>query len=240
MLLPFTPRFITLTLFTVTSIACLLMIMSGFQYPIALCGLVVSGAFVLLGTRDLMQKRHAILRNYPIAAHLRFMLEAVRPEMRQYFFEDEKSGMPFARDKRAIVYQRAKLQLDKRPFGTSYDVYADGFEWLNHSMSPQEVSSKPMRIEVGDQNGARPYSASLFNISAMSFGALSPNAIRALNRGPKSAASPTTPAKADLAAIIAKARATLFGKSGRAISAHAMPTVPSAVRGSRRPRPMSR
>jgi glutamate synthase domain-containing protein 2 len=183
MLLLFTPRFITLTLFTLTSIACLLMIIGGFQYPIALCGLVVSGAFVLLGTHDLMQKRHAILRNYPIAAHLRFMLEAVRPEMRQYFFEDEKLGMPFARDKRAIVYQRAKLQLDKRPFGTSYDVYADGFEWLNHSMSPQEVSSNPMRIEVGDQNGARPYSASLFNISAMSFGALSPNAILALNRG---------------------------------------------------------
>ena len=77
-----------------------------------------------------------MLRNYPIAAHLRFILEAIRPEMRQYFFEGEKDGMPFSRDQRAVVYQRAKDALDMRPFGTNYDVYAPGYEWINHSIAP--------------------------------------------------------------------------------------------------------
>src|SRR4051812_26368086 len=85
------------------------------QNPVLLATLVIGGALSLLGVRDLLQKRHAILRNYPISAHLRFLLESIRPEMRQYFFEDEKHSMPFSRDKRAIVYQRAKMQLDKRP-----------------------------------------------------------------------------------------------------------------------------
>ncbi len=127
MMLPFTPRFITLTLCALASLACLLALLAGFDNPFVLGGLVVGAGLTAVGIRDLVQTRHAVLRNYPIAAHLRFMLEAIRPEMRQYFFEDEKHGMPFARDKRAIVYQRAKLQLDKRPFGTTYDVYADGF-----------------------------------------------------------------------------------------------------------------
>jgi hypothetical protein len=124
-----------------------------------------------------------VLRNYPIAAHLRFLLEAIRPEMRQYFFEDEKHGMPFGRDKRAIIYQRAKMQLDKRPFGTTYDVYADGFEWMNHSLAPKPLAASDFRLRIGGPDCAHPYAASVFNISAMSFGALSPNAIRALNEG---------------------------------------------------------
>ena len=90
--------------------------------PYFLLPLAFFGAFAILGIRDLTQRRHAILRNYPIAAHLRFILENIRPEMRQYFFESDKEGMPFPRDKRAIVYQRAKHELDKRPFGTQYDV----------------------------------------------------------------------------------------------------------------------
>ena len=105
--------------------------------------------------------------------------------MRQYFFEDEKDGMPFSRDKRAVVYQRAKMALDKRPFGTQYDVYSDGYEWLRHSIAPKPVATEPFRIAVGGPDCARPYSASVFNISAMSFGALSPNAVRALNGGAK-------------------------------------------------------
>jgi glutamate synthase domain-containing protein 2 len=139
----------------------------------------------MLGTRDLLQKKHSILRNYPIAAHLRFLLEEIRPEMRQYFFEDEKHGLPFSRDKRAVVYQRAKMVLDKRPFGTQYDVYADGFEWLRHSIAPRPLARESFRISIGGPDCAKPYSASVFNISAMSFGALSPNAIRALNGGAK-------------------------------------------------------
>src|SRR5262249_9549252 len=145
--------------------------------------IAIVGALSLLGTVDLLQRRHAILRNYPISAHLRFILEAMRPEMRQYFFEDEKHDLPFNRDKRAVVYQRAKNVLDKRPFGTQYDVYADGFEWLRHSMAPRPQASEPFRITIGGAQCQQPYSASVFNISAMSFGALSPNAIRALNGG---------------------------------------------------------
>jgi glutamate synthase domain-containing protein 2 len=136
----------------------------------------------LLGFYDLTQTRHAILRNYPIVAHLRFILESIRPEMRQYFFEGEKDGSPFPRDKRAIVYQRAKKELDKRPFGTMLDVYAPQFEWLHHSIAPRPPVRLPdMRVMIG--GGPRAYSASLFNISAMSYGALSGNAIRALNQG---------------------------------------------------------
>ncbi len=140
---------------------------------------------VLLGLRDLRQTRHAVLRNYPVAAHLRFLLEGIRPEMRQYFFEGDKDGAPFPRDKRAIVYQRAKKELDKRPFGTQFDVYQEQYEWLHHSIAPAAlVPHDRMRVTVG-AGTAQPYAASLLNISAMSYGSLSANAIRALNKGAK-------------------------------------------------------
>jgi glutamate synthase domain-containing protein 2 len=145
---------------------------------------VVCALLFAVGLYDIVQTRHSVLRNYPIAGHLRFLLEEVRLEIRQYFFEDDKSGRPFSRDKRALVYQRAKKELDKRPFGTEHDVYADGFEFLRHSIAPRPVCREPFRVKIGDRC-EKPYSASLFNISAMSFGALSPNAIRALNLGAK-------------------------------------------------------
>jgi len=143
------------------------------------------GAFSVLGLRDYFQPRHAILRNYPITAHLRFLFEKIRPEMRQYFFEDDKNGLPFPRDKRAIVYQRAKGALDKRPFGTEYDVYQSHYEWLHHSVTPKEPALEPFRISIGGPDCMQPYSASVFNISAMSYGSLSANAVRALNKGAK-------------------------------------------------------
>ncbi len=130
------PRFIPFNLALVLALGGFWLIASGSQSIWALAVFLFGAGFTLLGLHDLFQTRHAVLRNYPIAAHLRFLLEAIRPEMRQYFFEDEKHGMPFGRDKRAIIYQRAKMQLDKRPFGTTYDVYADGFEWMNHSLAP--------------------------------------------------------------------------------------------------------
>ncbi|OYW50974.1 MAG: FMN-binding glutamate synthase family protein [Rhodobacterales bacterium 12-65-15] len=142
-------------------------------------------ASVLQGLRDLTQTRHAVLRNYPVAAHLRFILESIRPEMRQYFFEGDKDGMPFARDKRAIVYQRAKQDLDKRPFGTQYDVYQEQYEWLHHSIAPKEAQPHDALRTLVGADSRQPYSASLLNISAMSYGALSANAIRALNKGAK-------------------------------------------------------
>src|SRR5262249_4803027 len=129
------------------------------------------------------QRRHAILRNYPITAHLRFLFEKIRPEMRQYFFEDDKDGLPFPRDKRAIVYQRAKGALDKQPFGTQYDGYRAPFEWLHPSVAPKEPAQELFRITVGGPDCTQPYSTSVFNISAMSYGALSANAVRALNKG---------------------------------------------------------
>jgi glutamate synthase domain-containing protein 2 len=137
----------------------------------------------LLGLHDLRQTRHAVLRNYPVAAHLRFFLEGVRPEIRQYFFEGDKDGAPFPRDKRAIVYQRAKQALDKRPFGTQFNVYEEQYEWLHHSIAPKPPAALgDLRVTVG-AGGKAPYAASLLNISAMSYGALSANAVRSLNKG---------------------------------------------------------
>ncbi len=140
-------------------------------------------ALSYLGVRDLTQKRHAILRNYPIIGHLRFFFEKIRPELRQYFFEADTDGKPFAREQRAIVYQRAKRQLDTKPFGTQGDVYAEGHEWLLHSMYPREAAREGFRIIIGGPKCTQPYSSSVLNISAMSYGALSANAIRALNKG---------------------------------------------------------
>jgi glutamate synthase domain-containing protein 2 len=146
---------------------------------------LVFAAVAAIGLHDLTQTRHAILRNYPVSARLRFLLEGVRPEIRQYFLESDQDGRPFARDKRAIVYQRAKRDLDKRPFGTQLDVYQDQFEWLHHSLAPKEPAAHgDMRVMVGEGT-TQPYSASLLNISAMSYGALSANAVRSLNRGAK-------------------------------------------------------
>ncbi|MFO1028192.1 MAG: FMN-binding glutamate synthase family protein [Acetobacteraceae bacterium] len=180
----FTARFITLTLAgaaTLGSLASALLSASAWWLP----AIMVFGAVTLLGIYDLLQPRHAVLRAYPIAAHLRFLLETVRPEMRQYFFEDEKHGTPFSRDRRAVVYQRAKGELDKRPFGTQYEAYAPGFEWLHHSIAARPVPDADFRVTIGGPGCTQPYIASIFNISAMSFGALSPNAIRALNQGAK-------------------------------------------------------
>src|SRR5579883_1472778 len=186
LMLPFSPRFIVLTICAV--VTALLLGIGLFDhnpkaFDVVLVPLLIFGGLTLLGVRDLMQKSHAVLRNYPISAHMRFLLEEIRPEMRQYFFESEKDGMPFSRDTRAVVYQRAKMQLDKRPFGTQEDVYRDGYEWMHHSVAPKAHADEKFRITIGGPDCTRPYSASVFNISAMSFGALSPNAVRALNAG---------------------------------------------------------
>jgi glutamate synthase domain-containing protein 2 len=140
-----------------------------------------------LGFRDLRQSRHAILRNYPVIGHARFLLEYIRPEMRQYFLESDNEAAPFSRSQRSLVYARAKGEPDKRPFGTQLDVGAEGYEWINHSIAPTKLATHDFRIPVGlAANGcAQPYAMSVFNISAMSFGALSANAILALNQGAK-------------------------------------------------------
>ncbi|MFZ3360985.1 MAG: FMN-binding glutamate synthase family protein [Xanthobacteraceae bacterium] len=185
LLLPLQPRFIIYSLVVLIAVALGLEFFFGFRTLFIDIPLVVFISLTVVGTVDVLQKRHAILRNYPLSAHIRFILEEIRPEIRQYFLESEKDGTPFSRDKRALVYQRAKRALDKRPFGTQNDVYASGFEWLDHSIAPKTVDKKPFRVSVGGPDCEKPYSASIFNISAMSFGALSRNAILALNGGAK-------------------------------------------------------
>lgn len=139
----------------------------------------------LLGVYDVVQTRHAILRNYPVLGHMRFVFEGIRPEIRQYLLENDQDEEPFSREQRSIVYQRAKGVEDKRPFGTREDVYADGYGWLTHSMRPRHNEDWDFRVRIGGPDCAQPYDASVYNISAMSFGSLSANAILALNTGAK-------------------------------------------------------
>jgi glutamate synthase domain-containing protein 2 len=184
LLLPISARYIVLSLAAVGTAMLAVLIWRDPQDAVDLAvPLCLFSFLTLVGLHDLIQTKHAILRNYPIAAHLRFILEHIRPELRQYFFENEKDGMPFPRDKRAIVYQRAKKALETRPFGTHYDVYRDHYEWLHHSMAPKLPSGDLFRLTIGGPDCTAPYSASVFNISALSFGSLSANAIRALNKG---------------------------------------------------------
>ncbi|QDH70177.1 FMN-binding glutamate synthase family protein [Marilutibacter alkalisoli] len=145
---------------------------------------LVFGLLAVLGTWDLLQKASTLRRNYPILAHFRYGLESIGPEMRQYFIEADTAEVPFSRQQRALVYQRAKSVNDVRPFGSLQDVYAVDYEWINHSMRPAEHASHDFRVLVGTDT-AQPYSVSVFNISAMSFGSLSANAVRALNKGAK-------------------------------------------------------
>jgi len=147
-------------------------------------GVAMFGALAALGTVDLLQARSTLRRNYPILAHFRYGLESIGPELRQYFFESDLAEVPFSRQQRALVYQRAKRLNDVRPFGTQQNVYGVDYEWINHSMAPAAIASPDFRILIGPDS-AQPYSASVFNISAMSFGSLSAAAIRALNAGAK-------------------------------------------------------
>ncbi len=139
-----------------------------------------------LGWRDTQQQRHSVLRNYPVIGHLRFLLEFIRPELRQYFIESDREAAPYSRQQRSLVYQRAKGDSDKRPFGTQLDVQAAGYEWINHSLQPSTLASQDFRVTIGSApHCTQPYAASVFNISAMSFGSLSAHAILALNGGAK-------------------------------------------------------
>ena len=185
LLLPLRARFIIYTsVLLITAILLLDFICWSSSFYVAI-PLLLSAALSAIGLYDLFQTGHAVLRNYPLTAHIRFILEEIRPEIRQYFLESEKDGTPFSRDKRAIVYQRSKQALDKRPFGTQNDVYASGYEWLHHSIAPKLAAREPFRVVIGGPDCSKPYSASVFNISALSFGALSANAIRSLNIGAK-------------------------------------------------------
>lgn len=138
-----------------------------------------------VGFHNAFQTKRAILRNYPILGLFRYLFEEIRPEIQQYFVEDDTNGTPFSRDVRSVVYQRAKRELDTVPFGTQRNLYLAGAEWIHHSLKPLHIEPSTLRVNIGNHQCRQPYSASIFNISAMSYGSLSAPAIRALNGGAK-------------------------------------------------------
>lgn len=151
-------------------------------WPWAVWSLLLIAPLVALGVLDMRQSTHAIRRNFPLVGRGRYLLEAIRPEINQYFVESDLSGTPFNRERRSLAYQRAKRALDTVPFGTQCDVYEQGYEWLEHSMQARSAAT-PARVVIGGRNCDKPYSSALLNVSAMSFGSLSKAAIEALNRG---------------------------------------------------------
>ncbi|RYG38242.1 MAG: FMN-binding glutamate synthase family protein [Chitinophagaceae bacterium] len=142
---------------------------------------------IAMGLFDMYQSRHAIKRNFPLVGRLRYLLESIGPEIRQYFVETDIDGRPFDRLQRSLVYQRSKKELDTRPFGTQLNVYDEGYQWINHSVNAisfKDIDENP-RVRIGSSQCSKPYMSSLFNISAMSYGSLSQNAILSLNAGAK-------------------------------------------------------
>ncbi len=154
-------------------------------WPVMICLMLLVIPVVVIGLIDMFQTRHSIRRLYPVIGRFRYMLEAVRPEIQQYFVESDTSGAPIAREFRSLIYQRAKGDRDSRPFGTIFDVNRAGYEWMNHSLVPVHIHDTDPRVLFGGERCSKPYMASPLNISAMSYGALSSNAIRALNKGAK-------------------------------------------------------
>lgn len=145
----------------------------------------LAGPIVVVGLYDVLQTRHAILRNFPIIGHMRYILESIRPEISQYFIESDVDGLPVNREDRSLIYQRAKRQTDTLPFGTKKQLYAPGHEWIQHSLEPVHVEPESLRVKVQGPQCTQPYSLSVLNISAMSFGSLGKTAIAALSGGAK-------------------------------------------------------
>ena len=175
-------RYTTFAAVVILMVVCLII---GLWVPWLMFLAGLFGVLTMVGIRDVNQDRHAILRNYPLLGHIRFLFEKIRPEIRQYLIEGDQDEQPFSREQRSLVYQRAKGAEDKRPFGTQERVYEAGYSWLTHSVQPIHLVNTDFRIKIGGDNCKQPYNASLYNISAMSFGALSANAISALNKGAK-------------------------------------------------------
>ncbi|WP_281995128.1 FMN-binding glutamate synthase family protein [Ruegeria faecimaris] len=173
-------------LYYVLSLVCLpLTIVAGFFWPPAHWLLLFLIPYAVVGLYDILTTRHNVLNNYPVLGHFRYMLEFVSPEIRQYFVETNENGRPYNRIIRSLVYSRAKGQVDTQAFGTQYDVQTVGYHRANHSLAPKHVPESEERVMLGGPQCSQPYSASRLNVSAMSFGALSANAIRALNGGAK-------------------------------------------------------
>jgi glutamate synthase domain-containing protein 2 len=171
--------------YVVSALLVTAIIVTSFWWRPVLWSFLVVGPLVVMGLSDALQRRQAVRRNWPLIGRFRYMLEAVRPEIHQYFIEGDTDGKPFGRDHRSVVYQRAKGALATTPFGTQQDVYLAGYEWMPHSIAPCSPPAEPPRVQIGGPDCTAPYSSSYLNISAMSYGSLSRNAIEALNRGAK-------------------------------------------------------
>tara|TARA_R110002049_G_scaffold151464_1_gene315072 strand:+ start:290 stop:1879 length:1590 start_codon:yes stop_codon:yes gene_type:complete len=176
-------RFILISTIVVIAIICIALF-----WPPVLWGFILVGPLILMGIFDIFQKRHTIRRNFPVIGRFRYVLESIRPEIMQYFVETDTEGRPLNRILRSVIYRRAKGETDTEPFGTQMDLYHSGYEWMEHSMyaknNPKDIGEFP-RLLIGGKDCKQPYSSSLLNISAMSFGSLSDNAIMALNKGAK-------------------------------------------------------
>ncbi len=172
--------FFAFTLGSLTLICC-----GGYFFPSVLWLLVVIIPLIILGFVDILQKKHAIMRNYPIVGRMRYLMEDIRPKIYQYFVESDIDGSPVNRVDRSTIYQRAKRELNSQPFGTQFNVYAEGYEWMAHSIQPRsfDTMNKDPRVTIGGTECQQPYSASILNVSAMSYGSLSANAVEALNGG---------------------------------------------------------
>ncbi|MFK7951894.1 MAG: FMN-binding glutamate synthase family protein [Ekhidna sp.] len=173
-------QFLVISICTITTVALISIVWS----PILWSFIIIAPLF-LVGVNDIVQKRQTIRRNFPLIGNFRYLLESIRPEINQYFIETNSSGVPFSRQSRSVVYQRAKKELATLPFGTQKNVYDVGYEWVNHSLSPKTVSAESLRVTIGGPDCKQPYNSSILNISAMSYGSLSKNAVMALNKGAK-------------------------------------------------------
>ena len=146
-------------------------------------GLLIFIPLLLLGIWDLLQTKHNLLRNYPLIGHIRWIFEEFRPQIHQYLIESNTDGRPFNRDDRTVVYERAKKREGLKPFGTEIDVYSNEYRWINHSIAAKSYNKELYRILIGDSQCIKPYSSSVLNISAMSFGSIGAHAVMALNKG---------------------------------------------------------
>jgi glutamate synthase domain-containing protein 2 len=170
-------------LFNLVIVAIFILLIVGCYSPAYFWGLLITIPLLMLGVWDLLQSKHNLLHNYPITGHFRWMLEGVRPQIHQYIVESNTNGKPFNRDDRTVVYERAKKQGGLKPFGTEVDVYSNDYRWINHSITPKIYEKELYRITIGNDQCTQPYSSSVLNISAMSFGSISANAVLALNKG---------------------------------------------------------
>ena len=202
--------------------------------------LALAGPLALLGVYDLRQTRHSLMRNYPVIAHMRWLFEGIRPEIRQYLIESDADAFPFNREQRSLVYQRAKEEVQTVPFGTQLDVYKPEYTYFTHSLAPRHFDSFDFRVPVGGAACRQPYRISLFNISAMSFGALSGTAIQALNKGAKLGGFAHDTGEGGISRYHRQHGGDLIWSSVPAISAAAPTTAASTPRNSPARRPTRR